>query len=94
MDEILGILKKDEFYARISKYTFGATTMEYLCYMINEGRVATDSKKIQVMKDWPTPKTIKQLRSFLGLCGYYRRFIKHYGLINKRMATLLKKDQF
>ncbi|GJS94075.1 putative mitochondrial protein [Tanacetum coccineum] len=52
------------------------------------------SNKIQAMQDWPIPKTLKQLRGFLGLTGYYRRFIKNYALLSQPLTTLLNKNAF
>lgn len=57
-------------------------------------RVTTDLQKIKAIQNWPTPKTLKQLHGFLGLSGYYHRFIKHYGQIAKPLTNLLKKEVF
>jgi len=56
--------------------------------------VETDPKKIKVIANWPEPKTQKDVRSFLGLTGYYRKFIKGYALISKALTDLLRKDAF
>jgi hypothetical protein len=86
--------EKQKLYAKKSQCEFRFKLIEYLGYVISEQGVATDPNKIALMKNWKTPRTISELRGFLGLTRYYRKFISNYGLISKPLTSLLKKDGF
>ena len=73
--------------------SFGKTEVEYLGHMISYKGVSMDSMVEAILK-WTIPKTIKALRGFLGLAGYYRRFINEYGKIARLLTNLLKKRKF
>ena len=67
--------------------------VDFLGYVIDEKGVHTDPRKIECIKSWPLPQNIKEVQSFLGLCGYYRRFIANYSHLAKRLTRLLEKGQ-
>jgi hypothetical protein len=90
----LQLLRDNKLYAKKSKCVFGAPQVEYLGHIIKGEGVSTDPAKISAVADWVAPASVKQLRSFLGLTGYYRRFIKNYGLICRPLYDLLKKVPF
>ena len=73
--QVLEALSANQLLAKRSKYAFGEEQVEYLGYVISITGVVTDTNKTEVMDSWPTPQSLKELRGFLGLAGYYRKFI-------------------
>lgn len=94
LTQVFDILQENKLYARLERCSFGQTEVQYLGHIINQEGVATDPSKIKAIQDWPAPTNITELRSFLGLSGYYRRFIQGYGLICRSLFDCLKKDAF
>ncbi|XP_070040100.1 uncharacterized protein [Nicotiana tomentosiformis] len=84
-------MMKHQLFAKRSKYFFGVHKIEYLGHFVTAEGVSTDPHKIEVVRNWPTPTTLKQLRRFLGLAGYYRRFIKGFGVICKPLTELPRR---
>lgn len=91
---VFQVLQQQHFFAKPSKCSFGKTEINYLGHIISGKGMSTNPKKVTVMLNWLVPKSIKDLRNFLELTGYYRKFVEHYGLISKSLTDLLKKDSF
>ena len=94
LTQILETMRHHKLYAKQSKCVFGTSQVEYLGHVISAQGVATEPSKIKAMETWPQPKNIKQLRGFLGLTGYYRRFIKNYATLSRPLTQLLKKNGY
>ncbi|KAA3470696.1 reverse transcriptase [Gossypium australe] len=84
------IKEKASTHVKKSKRCFGTQQVEYLGHIIFEGKVAMDRNKVECVLNWPIPKTLKELRGFLGFSEYYRRFIKNYGIMDRPLTNLLK----
>lgn len=94
LSNVLALLHEHKFFVKLSKCTFCSTSVEYLGNLISDGLLKADPSKLEAMDAWPIPTTVKQLRGFLGLTGYYRRFIAKYSMIAAPLTELLKKDSF
>uniref|UniRef100_A0A6N2MMB5 Integrase catalytic domain-containing protein n=1 Tax=Salix viminalis TaxID=40686 RepID=A0A6N2MMB5_SALVM len=92
--ETLNILKKHSFSVKASKCDFGKPELEYLGPIVTNQGVKIDGKKIEAMVAWPQPTNVTELRGFLGLTGYYRKFVKNYGVLSNPLTNLLKKGNF
>lgn len=89
---VLELLVKDHWLVKLSKCSFAQRQISYLGHTISEQGVGTDPSKIAAVAQRPIPVNAKELRSFLGLAGYYRKFVRHFGLICKPLTDLLKKQ--
>ncbi|GJV00700.1 putative reverse transcriptase domain-containing protein [Tanacetum coccineum] len=88
---ILELLKKEELYAKFSKCEFWIPKVQFLGHVIDSQGIHMDPAKIESIKDWASPKTPTEIRQFLGLAGYYRRFIEGFSKIAKPMTKLTQK---
>ena len=94
VDRVLQILKEKQIYAKPSKCFFGVKEVEYLGHIVSHEGVKVDPNKIKAMMDWPLPKSLNNIRGFLGLTGYYHKFVENYGRITTPLIALTKKDAF
>ena len=83
-----------KFFLKQSKCAFGASKVEYLGHIVGKVGVMVDYKKIEAIQDWPFLKALKILCGFLGLIGYYHKFVKNYGKIFAALTALLKINYF
>ncbi|GJR27759.1 putative reverse transcriptase domain-containing protein [Tanacetum coccineum] len=91
LKEILELLKKEKLYAKFSKCEFWIPKVQFLGHVIDSRGIHVDPAKIESIKDWASPKTPTKIRQFLGLAGYYRRFIEGFSKIAKSMTKLTQK---
>ncbi|XP_035823161.1 uncharacterized protein [Zea mays] len=88
---VFELLIQYQWQIKLNKCSFARPQLSYLGHVISAAGVATDPSKIQAVSQWSSPRTVKELRSFLGLAGYYRRFVRHFGLLARPLTGLLKK---
>ncbi|GJR14091.1 putative reverse transcriptase domain-containing protein [Tanacetum coccineum] len=90
---ILELLKKEKLYAKFSKCDFWISIVQFLGHVIDKQGIHVDPAKIEAVKNWASPTTPTEIRQFLGLAGYYRRFIKDFSKIAKSLTELTHKTR-
>ncbi|KAD4178201.1 hypothetical protein E3N88_26792 [Mikania micrantha] len=94
LESTLQKLQDNQFFLKMSKCCFGQLEVNFLGHVISGAGVQVEIDKIKTVQEWPIPTNVKQVRGFLGLTGYYRRFVRNYGIIARPLMVLTKKDGF
>jgi hypothetical protein len=94
VDKVLHLLKEQQLYAKLSKCFVAVKEEAYLGHIVSHEGVKVDPNKIKAMMDWLIPKTLNNLREFLGLTSYYHKFVRKYERIATPLTALTKKDAF
>jgi len=88
---VLQVFQQHQLFIKHSKCAFGVSSISYLGHIISADGVAMDPEKVQAVADWPQPRSARAVRGFLGLAGYYRKFVKNFDAIAAPLTALLKK---
>ena len=89
---VLETLRKEQLYAKLSKCEFWLNEVSFLGHIVSKEGIRVDPNKIEVVVEWKPPRNVTEVRSFLGLTGYYRRFVKGFSMIAAPMTRLLQKN--
>ena len=94
LSSVLTILQQHSLFVKMSKCAFGVTKVAYLGHIITGAGASMDMDKVEGTMTWPVPTNLKALRGFLGLTGYYQKFIRNYAQIAKPLTEQLRKDAY
>ena len=86
------VLREKHLYGKFSKCEFWKDEIAFLGHIVSARGVQPDPSKVKAIEDWEVPKNVSEVRSFLGLAGYYRRFVKEFSIIAKPLTNSLKKQ--
>ena len=92
LDKVFTILRKHGLKLKMRKCRFFQSSVKYLGHVVNKDGISTDEDKIKCIKNWIVPETVRELKSFLGFAGYYRRFIRNFSQIAEPLLELAKAN--
>jgi hypothetical protein len=90
---VLQVLREHQLYAKLSKCSFYQRWIHYLGHIISEEGITVDPEKVQAIREWPMPRNVAEVRSFMGLAGYYSRFIAGFSKIAHFITSLQRKGK-
>jgi hypothetical protein len=90
--KVLKRLEEHDLFAKPEKCTFGVKEVEFLGMIVSREGIKIDDSKVKAIREWPTPKTVRGVRSFLGLANFYCRFIEGYAQVARPLNDLTKKN--
>ena len=92
LDKVLHKLREEKLYAKYEKCDFWMNRIAFLGHVVTEEGIQVDLKKIEAIVNWEPPKNVTGIRSFLGLVGYYRRFVEGFSRMAMPLTQLLRKE--
>jgi len=92
VEEVLRRLEENNLYVKLEKYIWKVRKIGFLEVVIGPNGIEIEKEKVNGVLSWPKPKNVKDVRKFLGLANYYRRFIKDFAQVARPMNVLIRKD--
>ncbi|GBG65021.1 hypothetical protein CBR_g49090 [Chara braunii] len=92
VETVLSLLRQHRYKVNLEKCEFGRTKILYLGHEVSEEGIRPEDAKVASIRDWPRPQTVTEVRSFLGMCGYYRNFVKNYSTVASPLTDVTRLD--